>query len=552
MVFGDVVCGADAPPDASVGVTIYYIDPTNPSAGAGTRANPYQSFASLPSVLSDGDVILGRSGTTIKESLLNTRFVANNLRLGVYGGSGKFTVDLFVTRADWTYDSANDVWYRDYAASTGPVLEDGRPLVFVEWSSNIATTRQLMTPGSWAANTSTHRLYILPTVGVPGSHRIEVAEIDQCYHGTQDQRSGLTIEGWHFRGSKYTGFVIYNTLGLLIQDCDVDTCGGGWAGSYRTGNGFQISHGCHDFVLRRIKAWDIFDSAISPQVYTTEQILSGGLIEHCEVVRSGLCGIETSLTLGDDGPCGLEDITIRRNVVRDSGRGWSGIRFGTGTGLSFLTNVHSADHWVRAMRVVDNKVYNCTGAAYRAYRCNSPVGVFSGNDAADCQYGFWLTDNLVNVVGSNYLVTGNRVVRCGQGARVQGDTAGSMYSIDNNTFAECPRAISIEHTAGAASVQNNIIVNCVQGVIHTGGGAVTKNNNTLDGNTTNYGGGLTQGTDALQDPKWQGDNYDRVGWDSPCRRAGVALGDRPAYVGSFARKTPSVGHREFGVGAIAR
>jgi hypothetical protein len=120
----------------------------------------------------------------------------------------------------------------------------------------------------------------------------------------------------------------------------------------------------------------------------------------------------------------------------------------------------------------------------------------------------------------------------------------SQYFCEHNVATNCQTGISIGHSQGTATVQNNIVINsAVDGIAKTGSGSIVKNNNVLHNNTANYSGGIVQGTDVLSDPLF-GD-YFLPEQQSPARNAGITTAAaRNGMLCVFTEKTPTIGARK--------
>lgn len=492
----------------------------NSNAGSGTKSDPYALFSSAASV-ADGDVIWAESGTVFSEQFPSLWVQRNNLRLDVWGGSERPVIDVATFRNDFTYDADHDVWVRQYGANTiGCVRMDGAALQFVEWNSDLQTTRGAMGEWSWAFDGINFTLYIVcrkaPSVLV--AETLYAANLNYPRHD-------LHITGWAFKGAARHGIEHYSRTDSSFTDVEVAFCGGHYIGgsAKNLGNGIEMTDGCARIDIVRPFIHDIFDSGITPQLYDEGATVSDIRIRRGLFERCGQAGVEVSIQGGITAAT-VSRITVEENDCRHSGRGWSGIRYQGGWGYQVIANKTGAGFVVRDVGVFRNRAYNCTGAGIVLSRWHSSSLTVAGNEMDSCGQGIRTTYIAGESAGS-VEISGNIARDCAIGYHIACDVAGTVIDLANNVAARCTTGASIENSAGTVNFRNGIIAECVTGMLKSGAGTLVKDKNTLWANGTNYSG-ATQGTDVFQDPMVTNKYYQTLRPGSPCAASGVDVGLR--------------------------
>lgn len=321
-------------------------------------------------VTSTGDTVLLKSGVTfavaaIPATLLNP----SNVTLGYYGSGERPIISGGTIRADWTYDAVNNVYSRAYVAEKlGNVTEDGVPMRFVQWDTDLATTAAksamtsarngLLWSGAMTFDPATNVLYIRPSSGVAADHEYIVSDAGtSAGNGIPSAalNSGLVIRDIELRNVSRHGILLYNKRGLLIQNVVTRVIGGAKDASYYLGNGVEISYGCHDHRVIDCAFFDTFDSGATTQLYeSTVQFLCGGHYENTTVARYGMHGIELSVQSAAQH---IIDIEIAGVSAEDGGaNSWAGDR--NGAVVTCLSNAPGS-----------SRVHNAFARDVKAARC---------------------------------------------------------------------------------------------------------------------------------------------------------------------------------------
>lgn len=333
-------------------------------------------------VTATGDTVLLKSGRTYSASAVPASLLTpSNITLGVSGTGAKPIITGGVTRADWTYDAANNVYSRPAYASNvlGNVTEDGVPMKHVPWTTNLATTAALMVSGKnglyWSGSMTfdpTARiLYIRPSTGTAIQHLYVVSETLNGLANYSRSR-GLVIDGMDIRSVSRHGIDSKQKTNLVISNCDFNVIGGAKPGSLWLGNGIELSLGVWGAEVRDCVFYDVFDSPVTSQLYEGSAATIGShLWKNLTFIRYGLAGVEVSIHTANQEIRDIETVGI---TSVDNGTGWGGDRNG-GVITNVVTNPGSS-------RIVRSFARDVTGSVQRRLYLGYQHGGYCGIEDA--------------------------------------------------------------------------------------------------------------------------------------------------------------------------
>lgn len=299
-------------------------------------------------VTTTGDTVLLRSGVTYAASSIPAALLSpSGVTLGASGTGTKPVISGGTVRSDWTLDAPNNVYSRTYESNIlGNVTEDGVPMKYVAWDTNIATTAAAMTDGAslpyWSGSMTydpaNFIVYIRPSSGAASAHVYVVsdsANADGTAIYDTATGSGLLIDGIELRNISRTGIHLFNKKSAVISDCDFRVIGGIKPASLWLGNGLELSKGCNGAQVLRCDFQDIFDAAMTSQLYeSTPAAIGSHLYEDNTVSRYGMHGIEVSVQTANQL---ISDIEIAGLTASDAGTySWAGDR--NGAAVTMLSN----------------------------------------------------------------------------------------------------------------------------------------------------------------------------------------------------------------------
>lgn len=283
---------------------------------------------------SSGDTVLLKTGETFAASSVPSSILTpSRVTLGYYGTGAKPIISGAVLRADWVFDAGNNVYSRSAASNIlGNVTEDGIPMKFVAWNTDIATTAASMVSGSngiyWAGsftyNPATFTIYIRPSSGTASSHEYKCSESLYGFSVTSSG-SNSAVDGIDFRSISRHGIVVQNRVGFAVTDCDFRIIGGHYI-SVHVGNGIEFAENSHGVIASGCLFEDIFDTATTSQAYRpSASWITDHLHENLTIRRFGMHGVEVSAHTADQT---ISDIEVNDVTASDQGIGWSGDRAG--------------------------------------------------------------------------------------------------------------------------------------------------------------------------------------------------------------------------------
>lgn len=339
------------------------------------------------------DTVLLKTGETFAASSVPAGLLTpSGVTVGYYGTGAKPIISGAVVRADWVFDAGNNVYSRSAASNIlGNVTEDGIPMKFVAWNTDIATTAASMVSGSngiyWAGsftyNPATFTIYIRPSSGTASSHEYKCSESLYGFSVTS-AGSNSTVDGIDFRSISRHGILVQNRVGFAVTNADFRIIGGNII-SLHAGNGIEFAENTHGATAVDCLFEDIFDTAATSQAYATSKSrITGHLYERSTIKRFGMHGIEVSAHTADQF---ISDIEINGVTASDQGIGWSGDRSGSVV-INICTNTTRTSITRSFARNVSSN--NCR-RLYLGYQHGGTCGIEDSSGVAT--YGLLPTSN---------------------------------------------------------------------------------------------------------------------------------------------------------------
>jgi hypothetical protein len=175
--------------------------------------------------------------------------------------------------------------------------------------------------------------------------------------------SGLLIDGISLNNISRHGILLYNKRRFRIQNCTLQTVGGAFIGAFYMGNGIELGAGNFGGVVENCRAFDIFDSGFSSQLYELAPAsLSDHIYQNCAVDRYGMHGVEISVQTANQR---IYSVSIDNFSAKNAGiYSWAGDR--NGAAVTFLSNS------LGASRVFNSFAFNVT--SFRSKRLYLGLG----------------------------------------------------------------------------------------------------------------------------------------------------------------------------------
>lgn len=467
-----------------------YVDSNWTGSTTGSQSTPFNTLAQATTgTINDGDTLALKCGSVFRESMGSYVLQRNFLRIVAYGEGARPRIVGSDIITSWSYNATYGLFSTNLGSNVGGnVTENGVPLRFTAWNTDIATTAPNIPQGGFTFDSVNFILYVRPG----GGNMSGVFEVSSRLYGIYalDTRTGHYIEGVEISGFSRHGMIYQNKTNLEINDVYVRQCGGVYSGGFYIGNGIEISKGCDYAVCRDSRIEDIFDSAISPQLFeASAATLTGVRVIRNTLRRCGMGGVEISSQTASNSIYGTE---VGYNDIADIGQNnWSGDRGGS----AFYIAVNGGN----TVEVTGNLFHhNKARRCQRGYLTANAFGsnVVTANDISDCYRGFYLSRAVSGGLASRDVLSGNVVSNCTDGLYQWGNQVQNT-DIRNGTFINCTTGINMPGNASAVVDVKNSIFKGTGTAFSVVVGTLTESYNAVD--TTVTPGRTLSGTDIVTD-----------------------------------------------------
>lgn len=306
--------------------------------------SPWRTFDNIDShAFNAGDTIYLNRGDTWYESITLPR---SNLTVTAYGtGNLPHIKGSTINTATWSLLNSN-IYFISAIVHTdgglGNLSSNGNLLSFVEWNTDASTTLSSAANGSYTYDNTNNLLYVKTTTD-PNTAEYEYSTI---YRGIlSDSLDNITISNIKVSRFSLHGIEFRNCNDCAATNVEVSDIGGALIGTVYAGNGIEFGNNINNGSVSSSTITDIFDSCLSPQSYQSNLTLSNIEFENNTLSRCGFAGIEiTILDIGGSSNSEISNITITDSSISESGKGWSGQRYGTeGNGILINADVGAGD-----------------------------------------------------------------------------------------------------------------------------------------------------------------------------------------------------------------
>ena len=465
-------CSSHTPGDAELLDEIdplrsFYIDSVaGNDAADGSVETPWRTIDRVnEESLLPGDTVFFHRGQTFSGGLrLEESGESGNLiTFDAYGTGTSPRLNGSVTVTDWTDCGggifSTEMQYVPGITGAGIVLADGLPLSFRVWDSDFLTSLGAET-GVFTFEPTLEKstIYIrLNSSASPATSQIAAGYYLIGVYG--NGVSFIQLKNLIFSEYSCHGLSIKNSADISVSDCRAENIGGALLSINPVlygGNGFEFTLDSARCSISDSIAESIFDSGFSPQVFESETATSDIRFDGCTALSCGFVGIEISV-LNYNGSTDetLTDIIVSDCTIKDSGKGWSGIRYGTeGHGIRVKTDTGTGS--ISGVRIERTVIERCAGSGIfvagntgtvQIHRTkldgNSGTGITCINMASDPAPALELSSSII----SNHAT--------GQGIYYS-TVNGSGFKIKHTTFAHNALALYI-NSAGSGSTLENCI-----------------------------------------------------------------------------------------------
>jgi hypothetical protein len=335
-----------------------YIDPTVLVSGNGSEASPFRSWAEVS--FQPGYSYLQKRGTVARESIiLNASGTASQpITIGAYGTGARPIIQGSEVETGWVESSSSGIYQKDIALEPdqglglGMAAEvDGTVLRWYEWGGDVDTTFEdaVASEVSYAFDPELKISYVwsadvdsLNTKGIELSRRLFGIRGVNVSH--------IRVENIHVRYVSLHGISFEDAKHITISGSEVEKLGGAVIVTepeiIYAGNGIEFGNSSSHGSVTNSVISEIFDSGVSPQTYSSNQQASDFLFSNLTISRSGFAGVEVAvLDNGGMTNSHISNVIVRNVTVTDSGKGWSGQRYGNeGRGIKIKADIKGADN----------------------------------------------------------------------------------------------------------------------------------------------------------------------------------------------------------------
>jgi hypothetical protein len=479
-------------------VATYYFDSNKPPGGDGSLAAPWNTFASAIGLADDDYLRLAR-GSVFRETL---SLPFNGIKIDSYGDALNAPI---ISGADvitsWTPVGSGIFSYSTGSNVGGNVAEDGEPMIFKAWNTNLVTTNLQL--GEYTVDPTGFLIYIRPRLGTTvGS--VYTVSVRLYAWNSSAVKSNCLMQDIQIQQISRHGIALLNRSNSRFSGLNFWLIGGFKDPSVYVGNGIELSTGSNDFEVEGCNFKYIFDSACTTQLYDgSPQTLSRHRWVNLTVDGAALSGVEISCQTANQN---ITNVIVENLTAVNLGNvGWLRNRTLSPYGAGFINNGGATSGGSNICIVNSNitsprfGIINASataGATNFISKANKLTGTFKYNDTshqgfransgsiisiADIVQGFTYG---VATVGSAVLnFTANNSIFAYNGRATFNDNPNSTFNTNNCLMLGQTVAVHSGNYAGGYTGKNNALwENTANGANYSSTGDVTINPQL----TTNY------------------------------------------------------------------
>jgi len=433
-------------------VNAKYIDPVDGTPeGDGSQTSPYKSFSQV--TFEAGTSYLIKRGTVLYEQItVDVSGTASApIVIGAYGTGADPVIDgsELIDDFGWT-DEGGSV----YSCILPPTEFVGRGNVKINGAIQKFVTTATPGSGEYTIDSS-------GKVQIYGEPSVSEVRLSRRYFGIKGSGvSYITIKDLHIRQESLHGIHFENSSNIIMQNCNIEMCGGAFIGSLQAGNGVEFGNSSSCCTVTGCTVSQIFDSGVTCQTYDNNKTASGFTFSSNTISECGFAGVEIAV-LSNGGKTGssISDVSVTGNAITDCGSGFSGIRYyvdaehpGEGRGIKIMADDGAGT--LSGVVVEQCTVESCEAGVFASgntgeitiKRCR-----FVSNGYGVVAYDIQTASSLKLAVQSSLFLTNS----IGFGFHV---TNGNGFELYNNTFVNSVScSIGVSAHSGMAGIKNNVL-----------------------------------------------------------------------------------------------
>ncbi|MCP4912931.1 MAG: hypothetical protein GY909_07410 [Oligoflexia bacterium] len=308
----------------------YYVS-SNSGDDSNSGTSPCSPWKSLSKVsgfsFSGSTTIYLKRGETWNEKLV---IPTDNLSISAYGSGSLPIISGSVAAGPWNNEGGGIYSYAasiDASEGLGNISKDGTMMSFVEWDTDHSTTLGGASDDSYTYDDSTDTVYI-KVVTDPASNTFEISSI---FTGIEaENKSNVSVSNLNITRFSLHGINFKNCVNCDVTNVTISQTGGADLGPFYAGNGIEYGNTSSSGTVDSVTVSEIFDSCLSPQTFDNSQTLTNITFKNSTLTKCGFAGVEISI-LSNGGTTGstMSGISVENIIISDTGKGWSGRRYGT-------------------------------------------------------------------------------------------------------------------------------------------------------------------------------------------------------------------------------
>ncbi|MBL7670509.1 MAG: right-handed parallel beta-helix repeat-containing protein [Bdellovibrionaceae bacterium] len=441
----------------------YFVDATNgnDSNAGNSAAAPWKSLAKVSgATFNSGTTIYLKKDEVWREQL---NIPSSGVTIDAYGSGGALPlIDGSIEVKDWVAEGGGIYSQQvnlDANEALGNVSENGVILNFLPWKSTSDATFASAIFGTFSFEYSQKKLFIKVSANPTGKSYLASRKL---YGVSAIGKSDILIQNIKITRFSLNGVNFQNCQNCSVKNATISDGGGvvlasnpsGTPSYIYGGNGIEYDTNSSGGIVDGVAISGIFDSGISPQTYANNETSSGITFQNSTIDTSGFAGVEISI-LSNGGKTGsqIKDVRMTGLTITNSGKGWSGRRYGTeGHGVRI-----QADAGAGTMSGIVLQASTIDGSAGVGVKLVGEVGAvtLSRLKVSNNNVGIEALDPVgqsLRLDLSTSLIFNNT----GGGIVFNAPKAGGL-SVQQNTLTNNPPInFSVYNQAGRAKIQNNI------------------------------------------------------------------------------------------------
>jgi len=392
---------------------------------------------------------------------------SSNFTIDAYGEGRAPLIDGSFPVSTWSNEGGGIFSKRVTLSSTqalGNISENGQMMTPFDWDSDPATSLSSAEFGSYTFNHQTGVIYI-KIDGDPATNEYLISKV--VFGVSAQGKSNIKISNLSITRFSLNGIDLPDCINCEVKNVTITKGGGaflfknpfGTPKYYYGGNGVQFGNSSKNGLLFDSNISEIFDTAISPQTYSDNQQASNFVFSGNTLDKNGLSGIEISILnpLGGASNCKIDDVLISDTQISNSGKGWSGNRYGEGRGIKILTSPGTGK--ISGVKLDNVLVADSAGEGVVAEGDSGDITISNSIIRGNHDYGVLLADptsTTLKLTMITSLVYNNFGIA---GVALNAPSALGIVLYHNTFYDNGQVNLAIFGQSGEAKIKNNVFFN---------------------------------------------------------------------------------------------